>query len=228
MNALSVNVAAIYERINASESEGELGELQSAIWRVYWPDGALRDADAQFLADAIAKRKVQRRSTTMKPLTPLNGRISRFAPRQHPRSPDRKASRDRRRTLGRPSSKPPALRALFTEGQRSVLAIVAGEVKHQGVCDLPYDKIAALTGVCRTTVQTTMHEARRLGLINILERPRPGRKNLTNVIRIISRQWLTWLTGGPTAHRPPTHGFGTSQPVGRGATRLAPPLLGAV
>jgi hypothetical protein len=97
---------------------------------------------------------------------------------------------------------PPTQRAMFTEGQRAVLAIVAGEVKHHGVCDLPYDAIAAKAGVCRTTVQTTMHEARRLSLLSIAERPRPGRKNLTNVIRIISREWLTWLTRGPTAHRP--------------------------
>jgi len=30
------------------------------------------------------------------------------------------------------------------EGQRAVLCIVAGEIKHRGLCDLPIDKIAAL------------------------------------------------------------------------------------
>ena len=74
------------------------------------------------------------------------------------------------------------------EGQRAVLCIVAGEIKHRGLCDLPIDKIAALAGVCRTAVQTTIHEARRLGHIKITERPIPGRKHLPNVVEIASAE----------------------------------------
>lgn len=70
---------------------------------------------------------------------------------------------------------PDDLRQYYTEGQRAVLFIVATEIKKPGVCDLPIDKIALLAGVCRTTVQTTMHEARRLNHIRITERPVPGR-----------------------------------------------------
>jgi hypothetical protein len=160
-----------------------------------------RDADAQAFEQGSAPTKPASRL----PIAPLASSVrpNRFVPRQHPRSPDRQASRDRRRTLGSSSSMPPALRAFFTEGQRAVLCIVVGEVKRHGTCTLPYDQIAALAGVCRTTVQTTMHEARRLGLINITERARPGRKNLTNVIRIVSAEWLTWMKRGPRAHRPP-------------------------
>ena len=44
-----------------------------------------------------------------------------------------------------------------------------------------------------------MHEARRLGQIRITERPRPGRKNLPNVVEIISPEWRTWLRRGPSA-----------------------------
>src|SRR5262249_14702880 len=77
---------------------------------------------------------------------------------------------------------------------------------HHGMCDLPIDKIAALAGVCRTTVQTTLHEARRLSHIKITERPRPGRKSLTNVVEITSPEWLAWIKRGPTAHRPTTIG----------------------
>ena len=62
----------------------------------------------------------------------------------------------------------------------AVLCILAGEVKHHGVCDLPIDKIAALAGVCRTTVQTTLHEARRLLHIEVIDAPRPGGKHLPN------------------------------------------------
>jgi hypothetical protein len=80
--------------------------------------------------------------------------------------------------LGGSSALPDNLRHHYTEGQRAVLCIIAGEIKRCGVCDFPIDKIAALAGVCRTTVQTTMHEARRLGHIKITERPIPGRKSL--------------------------------------------------
>jgi hypothetical protein len=202
MEALSPIGIALYDKINAAGSPPELGDLQRDIWGHYWPS-QLGDAEAQFLADAIEQRKPKREFVAQMPVGRLKARVSsRFQSRQRPRSPDRQASRDRRRTLGSSSSMPPTMRARFTEGQRSVLAIVAGEVKRHGICDLPYDKIAALAGVCRTTVQTTMHEARRLGLLQITERPRPGRKNLTNLLRIASREWLTWIKRGPAAHKP--------------------------
>jgi hypothetical protein len=202
MNALTPAAAAFYDLVNVAASPDQLDNLGRAVWH-RWGKGDFSDDDAQFLADAIEKRKPQRRSVTTKPLGDLQGRISRFAPRQRQRSPDRQKSRERRRTLGSSSAMPPDQRAMFTEGQRSFIAIVAGEVKHHGTCDLPLDAMAAKAGVCRTTAQTTLHEARRLGLIHITERPRPGRKNLTNVIRIMSREWLDCLKRGPTAHRPP-------------------------
>ena len=52
------------------------------------------------------------------------------------------------------------------------------------MCDLPIDQIGALAGVCRTSAHNALHEARLLGHIKITERPRPGRKNLTNLIEI--------------------------------------------
>lgn len=125
-------------------------------------------------------------------------------PRQRPRSPDRKASRDRRRMLGASSVMPPNLRQHYTEGQRAVLCIVAGEVKHHGICDLPIDKIAALAGVGRTTVQTTMHLAKAIGHVAITYRPQRGRKSLPNVVEITSAEWMLWIKCGPGAHRPDT------------------------
>jgi hypothetical protein len=38
--------------------------------------------------------------------------------------------------------------------------------------------------VGHTTVQTTMHEARRLGHLTILRASQAGKKNLTNIVRI--------------------------------------------
>src|SRR5258706_12848461 len=131
----------------------------------------------------------------------MGGRMSRFVPRQPQRSPDRKASRDRRRILGGSSALPDNLREYYTEGQRAVLCIIAGEIKRHGICDFPIDKIAALAGVCRTTVQTAMHEARRLHHLKITERPVPGRKSLPNLVEIISREWLVCIKRGPSPAR---------------------------
>lgn len=97
---------------------------------------------------------------------------------------------------------PRQLASHFTEGQCSALAVIAGEVKHHGRCDLPLDKIAALAGVCRTTARNAINEAKRLGLVRVISRPRPGQKNLTNVVDIASPEWRAWLKRGPTAHRP--------------------------
>ncbi len=207
--ALSPGAALVYDNINAATSPDILDNITRAIWHD-WGKGAFTDDEATFLNSAIDKRRPLGRrissapgAVTMKAVGKLHGRLgSRFTPRQRPRSPDRQASRDRRRRLGGSSALPDTLRHHYTEGQRAVLCIIAGEVKHHGVCDLPIDKIAALAGVCRTTVQTTLHEARRLNHIRITERPVPGRKHLPNLVEIASPEWRTWLKRGPTAHRP--------------------------
>jgi hypothetical protein len=99
--------------------------------------------------------------------------------------------------LGGSSALPHNLRHHYTEGQRSVLCIVAGEVKRHGICDFPIDKIAALAGVCRTTVQTALHAARRLGHITI-----PNARNRA------ARICLTWLR---SSHPNGGHGYGEAQ-----------------
>jgi hypothetical protein len=203
--ALSPAASAVYDGINAASSASQLDNLARAVWHHYGKS-EFSDDEATFLSAAIDKRRpIGPRNSPgpMRAIVPVQARIgSRLTPRQRPRSPDRKASRDRRRRLGGSSALPDTLRHHYTEGQRAVLCIIAGEIKHHGVCDLPNDKIAALAGVCRTTVQTTIHEARRLGHIRVTERPRPGRKHLPNLVEIASVEWLTWIKRGPSAHRP--------------------------
>jgi hypothetical protein len=192
----------IYDAVNTAVAPDDLDRLARTMWRGYG-EGAISEEDATFLSSCIDRRRPLARTAPGRAMGRLAGRIgTRFAPRQHPRSPERKASRERRRMLGGSAAIPPNLRYHYTEGQRAVLCIVAGEVKHHGLCDLPIDKIAALAGVCRTTVQTALHEARRLFHIRITERPRPGRKSLTNLVAIMSAEWLTWIARGPTAHHP--------------------------
>ncbi|MGO9432132.1 hypothetical protein [Rhodoblastus sp.] len=88
---------------------------------------------------------------------------------------------------------PPAIAAHFTLGEQAVLAVVAREVQRSGRCEFCLDKIAAIAGVCRTLVQNSIREARRLGLLAMTERRRRGAKSLTNVISIVSAEWSGWL-----------------------------------
>lgn len=189
---------------------------------------ALHNPSADFLA-LCAKHGVDPNSIPDAP-----GRRV-FKPRQRPRSPDRKASRDRRRRLGGSSALPDTLRQHYTEGQRAVLCIVAGEVKRHGVCDLPIDKIGALAGVGRTTVQTTLNVAKGLRHVAITYRWRRGQKNLPNVVGITSAEWLTWIKRGPSAHKPdrvqntkmvnPTKNITDDAVVGGGANHIEPSPL---
>ncbi len=194
---------ALFDSIIACQSPDQLDAVARLIWERYGA-GAVNDDEASYLTSCIERRRpLSRRTSTGKfaTVSKMNGRISRFMPRQRQRSPDRKASRDRRRMLGGSSALPDNLRQYYTEGQRAVLCIVAGEIKRHGVCDLPIDRIAALAGVCRTTVQTVMHEARRLHHIKITERPVLGRKSLPNLVEIAWSEWAAWIKRGPSAAR---------------------------
>lgn len=194
---------ALYDGINACQSADQLDVAARLVWERYGV-GAINDDEASYLASCIERRRPLRRHASPSKLaavSKMKARVSRFMPRQRQRSPDRKASRDRRRMLGGSSALPDSLRQYYTEGQRAVLCIVAGEIKRHGVCDLPIDKIAALAGVCRTTVQTTIHEARRLGHLKITERPIPGRKHLPNIVEIVSAEWRAWIRRAPSAAR---------------------------
>jgi hypothetical protein len=190
---LGAVASALHEDIGLCSNPDQLEDAGRRLWKA-WGASQISDGEGNYLQSLIERRRPLRHTAlSAKPAGRFAGRLSsRFTPRQRQRSPDRKASRDRRRMLGGSG-------VHYTEGQRSVLCIIAGEVKRCGVCDLPIDKIAALAGVCRTTVQTTLHEARRLGHIKITERPRPPLKNLPNLVEIISPEWRAWIRRGPSA-----------------------------
>lgn len=121
-------------------------------------------------------------------------RFIRPGTRKHPTSPDKEASRRRRRSWAG-SGMPRAMWKDYTEGERAVLCVVGDQVRRHGYCDLPIDRIAAVAGVSRTTCQNAMRKARNAERrhVTVEERPRAGRKNLTNIIRIVSTSWLAWL-----------------------------------
>src|SRR3712207_2877968 len=88
---------------------------------------------------------------------------------------------------------PPSLACKFTVSELAVLRIVGDEVRQHGRCDRTIDEIAARAGTCRTMVKNAIRQAAKLGLLTVQERRREGQRNLANVIRVISREWLTWL-----------------------------------
>lgn len=193
----SAAAVKLYADIARCQSPDQLDATCKLVWGAH---GAhqISEEDATFLAACIQARRPLSHPKAKGTFGVL-GRLSRFLPRRPQRSPDRKASRDRRRMLGGSSALPDNLRPHFTEGERAALCVIAGEIKRHGICDLPIDKIAAIAGVCRSTAQNAIREARRLGLLKVTERPQRGRKNLPNIVEVVSREWLAWIKRGPSA-----------------------------
>jgi len=104
---------------------------------------------------------------------------------------------------------PPSLACRFTVGELAVLRIVSDEVRQHGHCDRTLAEIAARAGVCRALAKSVLRRASREGLITIEERRREGRRNLPNIVRIISREWQAWIARRPrSAWRPPVGPIG--------------------
>ncbi|MCJ2099721.1 helix-turn-helix domain-containing protein, partial [Methylobacterium sp. E-046] len=70
---------------------------------------------------------------------------------------------------------------------------VAAETTRRKDCRLSIENMAAVAGVCRSTVKNAIREARQLGLLTVEERQITGFRNDTNVLRIISPEWLAWI-----------------------------------
>ena len=115
-----------------------------------------------------------------------------------------------------------------------MLRIIGDEVRQHGQCDRCVDEIAARAGVCRRMVQNAIREAARLGLLTIEERRREGRRNLPNVIRIVSKEWSSWLARGGRSSSPaaePLIGCKKLRPTDKGyktqRSRASEPVLAA-
>jgi hypothetical protein len=205
--------AATYAKINT---------LSAELWRAH-AAGLIDDDAAQATAEAIhARRRMIGARHSQEASKPLSG-LPRRSP---PRSPDREASIRRRRAAAASGALPSRLAAAFTLAEVAVLSVVAAEVRRAGSCCWPVDKIAAVAGVSRRVVQYAVRAAERAGLIAVKARPRPGMKSETNILRVISRDWIAWLRiGCRTAHPSNNKGFigelFTSQSPAPIADRLA-------
>jgi hypothetical protein len=181
---------------------GELDGIIKDMW-VDHTNGRLNENEAEILDEAARTRReaFQERRQAARPAR-RPGNAPRRSARRRQRSPDKQASIERRRRLVASGPLPPPLAARFTWGEIAVMRIVGDEYRVHGCCTLHIDAIAARAGVHRTTVQNALREAQgregRPGIITVQERRRRGQRSLTNIIRIISRDWLNWLHKGPS------------------------------
>src|SRR4051794_30406467 len=186
--------------IDSARTLTRLDHLSRSIWQGL-AAGAVADDDAQALAERLhAHRSVIRGD--LKPVGLPPGRPSIFPPRRPQRARQRPVAIARRRHLAASGPMPPALACKFTVSELAVLRIVGDEVRLHGHCDRCVDELAARAGVCRRMVQTALREAARLKLLTIEERRREGRRNLPNVVRIVAKEWMLWLTRGGRSSRP--------------------------
>jgi len=186
--------AAMKAAIDDARTLAHMDELSRQVWQGHG-SGALSDEEAQALAERLHGRRGAIREG-IRPVGIPAGRASLFPPRARSVSPDKAASRDRRRLLACSGPMPPALAARFTTGQLAVLRIIADEVASKGVCGLCIDAIAARAGVCRRLAQAAIRLAAGDGLLTVEERRHEGRKNSPNLVRIISREWVAWMRRG--------------------------------
>ena len=219
--------AAMQAAIEGARALAQMDEVSRQLWQGHG-SGALGDQEAQSLAERLHGRRSAIREGIRPVGIPAAGRASLFPPRRSPVSPDKAASRSRRRLLACSGPMPPALAARFTTGQLAVLRIVADEITAKGVCGLCIDAIVARAGVCRRLAQNAIRLAEGDGLLTIEERRHEGRKNSPNLVRVIGREWQAWMRRGGNQKR---NGFvlkspRTGEPAGSGKGGPAPRQIG--
>ncbi|CAA2109009.1 hypothetical protein MBUL_04502 (plasmid) [Methylobacterium bullatum] len=157
----------------------KLPDVAAVMWRAYGA-GQIAEAEAEALSALIEARKAL-------PATPA-------APRRAVGSrPRTDASMERRRRWAAAGRLPPQVAAQFTLAESAVLAVVTVETVKRGDCRLHIEAIAALAGVSRSTVKAALRRARVLGFLIVTERRASAWRNLSNVVRIVSREWLAWM-----------------------------------
>jgi hypothetical protein len=190
--------------ISGTKSLAVLDGIARTIW-ADWAEGKLADDQAGALAETLEHRKrevrgvdtVLVRAPQVAAAAKAQGRPSYFpAKRKGPICQNRRVSIERRRTLAASGPMPPVLACLFTTGELAALRIVADEARDRKQCRLTLGEIAARAGVGITTARNALRYAAREGLVTIEERRRDKKPNLSNVVRIVSREWTAWIERG--------------------------------
>jgi hypothetical protein len=159
-----------------------LPEIAKTLWAAYTA-GGITDTDAEALSTLIDARK----GSHVPGIAPPTLRV-RVGSR-----PRTDASMERRRRWAATGRLPPQIACQFTQAEQAVLAVVTVEAVKRGDCRMHLDHIAAVAGVSRSTVRAALRRARGLGLLTIEERRASAWRNLSNVVRIVSREWQAWM-----------------------------------
>lgn len=184
-----------HKAVATARSRAGIDDISRLVWRAL-AEGHLNEIDAEAISAAVEARRASLRLHTSKrgdrpSMSPAGGLA-----RSHCRSPDRERSIRRRRSWVASGWLPPQIAANFTPAEAAALAVVAEEVSRNGRCEFPLDRIAAVAGVSRSSVRNALRSARLLGLVSIMERRHRGARSETNVIAIVSGEWLAWLRLG--------------------------------
>lgn len=203
-----------------------LPAITAQLWKAFG-EGHVSEAEAEALSALIEARQAlaPRRGENVLHENNSTGPISPDASQDRVRSPRTgrsgsrprtDASMERRRRWAASGRMPPAIAARFTLAEQSVLSLVAAETCRRKDCRLSVGGMAAIAGVSETTVRNAIREAVKLGLLTVEERRVTGWRNDTNVLRIVSPEWLSWLR---LTRRSPNPGSGLSlksEPKGGG------------
>lgn len=122
-------------------------------------------------------------------------RVLKQAARSRPSPEERQKEIARRRTWGGGGNMPANVRAKYTEAERAALSVVAEQCRRKGFCDLCIKEIAKIAGVSRTSVQNALRKAssKTMAHVSVRERPQQGNVSLSNIVKIICREWLGWI-----------------------------------
>jgi len=180
-----------------SAPRAALPAVSAALWKAF-SAGAVTEAEAERLSGLIEARMAL--AATAPPAAgqaaqPRQDGVQQLGvvlPRRTGSRPRTDASMERRRRWAASGRLPPQLASQFTLAEQAVLAVVAVEVVKRGDCRLFHEHIAALAGVSRSTVRATLRRARDLGVITIEERRSSAWRNLSSIVRIVSREWIAW------------------------------------
>jgi hypothetical protein len=183
------------KRAAIAASPAELPRIAETLRKAH-RDGLVKDEDAHSLGETLAVWIAQPTKTERR----QHRRGSR------PRSPE---SMERRRRWAASGCLPPALAAQFTLAETAVLALVAAEMRKRGACTLTIGHLAALAGVCETTVRNALRQAEALGFVRIEERRLTGWRNAPNRVTVTSPEWRVWLR----LHRPTRGGCKLAKPT---------------
>lgn len=156
----------------------KLPDVLKALWAAF-AAGQVTEAEAEELSGLIEARKTVGASPA----------ASRRAAGSRPRS---SGSLERRRRWAASGHIPGNIACRFTTGEAAVLAVIALEASKRGDCRWTIGHLAAVAGVSDTTVKRAIREAKAQGLISVEERRLSAWRNDSNVLRIVSPEWVAW------------------------------------